>query len=140
MHIEGDYRAAAGSLELVHARGWIGEGQLKAGHMYSHCHRVLFGSTAPKSSSISQWYITPIHTKDEAPKMRDADERVEYAARCRERYDQAEDLLTSKAYPRTVRMTVRKICLSGLEAEHTDIGHLTRGLTALMQLWGIRFG
>lgn len=141
--MDGNPQASSTTLGILRERGWLSEGQYRAGQLYGYYHRVTYGRISPKPSAINRWISTGMVEHGPLKTQADIDE---IATECRMAYDVAEKALTEpliEGVPRPAihRKMVRLVCLEGImPASDHETRALVSGLTNLMLTWKIRTG
>lgn len=136
--MDGNTQAASSALGILRERGWLSEGQYRAGNLYGYYFRVVYGRITPKASAMSRW-IGP--SDGEHGPIKTQNDVDEIAAECRVAYDIGEAVLKHHSRPEIHRKMVRLVCLEGImPSSDREVRALVSGLTNLMLTWAIRTG
>lgn len=157
--------ASSGALERLRHEDRLTSEQFRAGSTYRRLHRLLFGSTVPRESSLTKAMATPLEERlrQEAVAARDErddEEHAEWLTDQRTMYERGEHAMARIMVPldqtwarqngmkhrfakvasvrMQVRATVRAVCVDDRYPRVTLIPGLRMGLETLVETWEIK--
>ena len=139
--------ATSSSLALLFEHNKILHKHMRAGLEYGRLHRLLFGRSTPKPSSLARVMYSDLTERLEAERKvareeMDDDAYLDWMQEQRTLYERGEYRLRSIARcshteRRLIRIAVRQVILDGAYPRATQIGRVRVGLNELASVWDI---